>query len=637
MKKLNIFILIAMIGCLVGYSQNAATETADRYYQNFEFVRAIKSYEKLVEKGKGDEYVYRQLAEANYNILNTGEAEKWYFKVLESAPGDAEVVYKYSQMLKANGKYDRSNEYMRQFAELKPNDQRAVAFMENPDYIPQLLEKEKTFRLKNLDINSEQSDFGGTIKDGKFYFATARNKSRKTYGWNEQPFLDIYVSEVTADGFMEADQIDGDVNTQFHEGVAAISPNGTTMYFSRESFSEGMYEKDSTTRRKISVNNLFEATFDGEKWGYVKPFPLNSNTYTIKDPSVSKDGKTLYFSSDMPGGHGGYDIYKVSINGDGTYGDAVNLGDIVNTEGDEGFPFISSTDVLYFSSNGHLGLGNLDVFFTKLDGGSYLPVRNAGVPVNSNMDDFAFTIDEESGEGFVSSNREGGKGSDDIYQVFRLQPMCTVDLIAMVTDSQSGEPLQGASVSVYDDQGSMLLTQLTDAEGKATFLVECDKQSGLEVSMDGYESEKVNVDGTFDESTTVEVALDPIEMLVAEDQVVLNPIYFEFDKSNITPEAAFELDKLVQVMNKYPDMVINATSHTDSRGSASYNERLSDRRAKTTVQYVISKGIDASRITGKGMGESDPKVDCGSNCSEEEHQLNRRSEFIITTGGPQDQ
>ncbi|WP_053971047.1 OmpA family protein [Mangrovimonas sp. ST2L15] len=637
MKKLNIFILIAMIGCLVGYSQNAATETADRYYQNFEFVRAIKSYEKLVEKGKGDEYVYRQLAEANYNILNTEEAEKWYYKVLESTPGDAEIVYKYSQMLKANGKYDRSNEYMRKFAELKPNDQRAVAFMENPDYIPQLLEKEKTFRLKNLDINSEQSDFGGTIKDGKFYFATARNKSRKTYGWNEQPFLDIYVSEVTADGFMEADQIDGDVNTQFHEGVAAISPNGTTMYFSRESFSEGMYEKDSTTRRKISVNNLFEATFDGEKWGYVKPFPLNSNTFTIKDPSVSKDGKTLYFSSDMPGGHGGYDIYKVSINGDGTYGDAVNLGDIVNTEGDEGFPFISSTDVLYFSSNGHLGLGNLDVFFTKLDGGSYLPVRNAGVPVNGNMDDFAFTIDEESGEGFVSSNREGGKGSDDIYQVFRLQPMCTVDLIAMVTDSQSGEPLQGASVSVYDDQGSMLLTQLTDAEGKATFLVECDKQSGLEVSLDGYESVKVSVDGTFDESTTAEVALDPIEMIVAEDQVVLNPIYFEFDKSNITPEAAFELDKLVQVMNKYPDMVINATSHTDSRGSASYNERLSDRRAKTTVQYVISKGIDASRITGKGMGESDPKVDCGSNCSEEEHQLNRRSEFIITTGGPQDQ
>ncbi|MCF1423257.1 OmpA family protein, partial [Mangrovimonas futianensis] len=412
---------------------------------------------------------------------------------------------------------------------------------------------------------------------------------------------------------------------------------GTTMYFSRESFSEGMYEKDSTTRRKISVNNLFEATFDGEKWGYVKPFPLNSNTFTIKDPSVSNDGKTLYFSSDMPGGHGGYDIYKVSINGDGTYGEAVNLGDIVNTEGDEGFPFISSTDVLYFSSNGHLGLGNLDVFFTKLDGGSYLPVRNAGVPVNGNMDDFAFTIDEESGEGFVSSNREGGKGSDDIYQVFRLQPMCTVDLIAMVTDSQSGEPLQGASVSVYDDQGSMLLTQLTDAEGKATFLVECDKQSGLEVSMDGYESEKVSVDGTFDESTTAEVALDPIEMIVAEDQVVLNPIYFEFDKSNITPEAAFELDKLVQVMNKYPDMVINATSHTDSRGSASYNERLSDRRAKTTVQYVISKGIDASRITGKGMGESDPKVDCGSNCSEEEHQLNRRSEFIITTGGPQGQ
>lgn len=623
-----------MIGGLTVSAQNQATEAADRYYNNFEFVRAIKSYEKLVEKGKGDEYVYRQLAEANYNILNTQEAEKWYYKVLETSPDDAEVVYSYAQMLKANRKYDQSNEYMRKFAQLKPGDKRAVAFMENPDYIPQLLEREKTFRLKNLEVNSEQSDFGGTLREGKLYFATARNKSRKTYGWNEQPFLDLYVSELGSEGFMEADQVKGDINTQFHEGVAAISPNGTTMYFSRESFSEGMYEKDSTTRRKISVNNLFEATFDGEKWGYVKPFPMNSNTYTIKDPSVSSDGKTLYFSSDMPGGHGGYDLYKVAINGDGTYGGAVNLGDVVNTEGDEGFPYISSTDVLYFSSNGHMGLGNMDVFFTKLDGGSYLPVRNAGVPVNGNMDDFAFTIDEESGEGFVSSNREGGKGSDDIYQVFRLQPMCTVDLIAAVTDSQSGAPLQGASVSVYDDQGSLLLTQLTDAEGKATFLVECDKQSELEVAMDGYEGQKVSVDGTFDESTTVDVALDPIELIVAEDQVVLNPIYFEFDKSNITPEAAFELDKLVQVMKKYPEMVISATSHTDSRGSASYNEALSDRRAKTTVQYVISKGIDASRITGKGMGESQPKVDCGSKCTEEEHQLNRRSEFIITAGGP---
>jgi outer membrane protein OmpA-like peptidoglycan-associated protein len=301
------------------------------------------------------------------------------------------------------------------------------------------------------------------------------------------------------------------------------------------------------------------------------------------------------------------------------------------------FPYISSNGTLYFSSNGHLGLGGLDVFYTKEVDGKIGPIRNIGIPINSNADDFAFRMDEATGEGFVSSNREGGVGSDDIYAIKKLQPLCDVLVAANVTDIKTGKAVSGAMVSLYDDQGNKVVSKATNTEGIAEFMVECGKDSALEVTMDGYDSRRVPVKGSEEEEVKVPIALDPIDKLIAADRIELAPIFFDFDKSNITSQAAFELDKLVQIMNKYPDMVISATSHTDSRGSASYNERLSDRRAKTTVQYVISKGIDKSRITGQGKGENEPKVACGDNCSEEEHQLNRRSEFIITSGAPVNQ
>ncbi len=407
------------------------------------------------------------------------------------------------------------------------------------------------------------------------------------------------------------------------------------MYFSRESFFEKVYEKDSITKNRYSVLHLYKATKLGSDWDNVEGFAINSENYSIKNPSVSADGKTIYFASDMPDGYGGFDIYKASINNDGTLGEPKNLGQKVNTEGQEMFPYISDNGTLYFSSNGHLGLGGLDVFHTKEIDGKMAPIRNIGIPVNSNADDFAFHIDEESGDGFVSSNRDGGVGSDDVYAIKKLQPLCDVLITATVTDAKTGEPLNAASVSLYDAEGNKLVTKLTNSEGIAEFIVECSTDSELEVVMDDYESQKVAVQGTEEEEVAVNIALDPIDKLIVADRIELNPIYFDFDKSNITAQAAFELDKLVQIMNKYPELVINATSHTDSRGSASYNEKLSDRRAKTTVQYVVSKGIDASRISGEGKGENEPKVNCGSNCTEDEHQLNRRSEFIIVSGEPQ--
>ncbi|WP_452220665.1 OmpA family protein [Lacinutrix salivirga] len=634
MKNIKIFLTLVLLSSLSLTAQNSATKKADKHFAKFEFVEAAAAYAKLVEKGKADAYVYSRLAESNYNIFNTVEAEKWYAKALEDS-SEPEMMFKYSEMLKANGKYDLSNQWMKKFASARPSDDRARAFMANPDYIPQILEKGKKFNVQNLDINTKHSDFGGMRKNGKLYITSARNSSRKTYGWNEQPYLDIYEYTDEGNGSYQGEKLLGsEINTKYHEGLVAFSPDGNTMYFSRESFYENLYEKDSLSNTKYSVLNMFRATKSGDGWKNVTPLKLNDNTYSVKNPAVSMDGNTLYFASDKPGGYGKFDIYKAPINADGSVGEAINLGQKVNTEGQEMFPYISNNGTLYFSSVGHLGLGGMDVFYTKEIDGKMAPIRNAGIPINSNGDDFAFMIDEETGEGFVSSNRDGGKGSDDIYGIKKLQPLCDVLITANIVDNKTQEPISGASATLMDDQGNVLATKTTDAEGKAEFIIECEKETELQVTMDDYESKKMTVDGTRDEELSVTVGLDPIEKIIAIERVNLNPIYFDYDKSNITAKAAFELDKLVQVMNKYPDMVIYATSHTDSRGSNGYNERLSDRRAKTTVQYVISKGIASSRISGVGKGENEPAVNCGSNCTEEEHQLNRRSEFLITSGGP---
>jgi outer membrane protein OmpA-like peptidoglycan-associated protein/tetratricopeptide (TPR) repeat protein len=634
MKKIKYLFIILMMSSLGLTAQNSKTKKADKYFNRLEFVKAAEKYLDLALDGNGDAYVYGQLAECYYNVFNTVEAERWYAKALDTSE-NPEMIYKYSQMLKANGKYDMSNQMMDKFASMRPGDDRATAYKRNPDYLPKILEKGKKFNVQNLDINSEVSDFGGIVKNGKLYLTSARNSTRKNYGWNQEPFLDIYEFTISEDGSYIGESLLGkNINTKYHEGVVSFSTDGKTMYFSRESYYDDLYLKDSLSRNKQSVLNLYYSSLLSDGWSEATPVAFNSENYSVKNPAVSADGKTLYFASDMPNGYGNFDIYKAPINDDGSVGEPMNLGQKVNTEGQEMFPYSSSNGSLYFSSDGHLGLGGMDVFYTKEIDGKMAPIRNVGVPVNSNADDFAFIIDEESEEGFVSSNREGGIGSDDVYAVKKLQPICDVLVAASVTDAETGSPLKGASVALKDMEGNLLSTKATDANGVAEFIIECDTDTVMEVILDGYESAQMEVEGTNEEEVSVNVAMNKIEEIIEDNKVVLEPIYFDFDKSNITAPAAFELDKLVQVMNKYPEMVIKVESHTDIRGNDTYNQLLSDRRARTTVQYVISKGIDEARISGEGKGESELKVDCGSECTDEEHQMNRRSEFIITSGNP---
>lgn len=602
-------------------AQNKDTKNADRLFNRFEYVDAASEYLKLVDKGKADGYVYKQLADSYYNVFNAAEASKWYAKALTEKQ-DAETYYRYAQMLKADGKYEEANKQLQKFANMAPNDQRAVAFKQNPNYLPKLNEKAKSFDIKSLDINSDKSDFGAMLSnDNTLYFASARNTSRKTYGWNEQPYLDLYSAVYNADGtFSQPTAVEG-VNTKFHDGPASISADGNTMYLASESFNEGLFEKDKAQKLKFGQVALFKSVKADGKWSKPTPLPFNSKDYSTSNPSLSKDGKTLYFSSNMPGSVGGVDIWKVSVNADGSFGTPENLGKKINTEGNESFPFITDENKLYFSSDARQGFGGMDVYVIDLNKGT--EATNVGKPVNSEKDDFAFSFNTAKNIGFVSSNRGG---VDNIYSA---TPVCGVEVVSLVRDAKTGSKLSGARVAILDGKNNIIATKTTAADGTVSYDVECDKAYTLQVAKDGYESNNFPVSKTRGGIVNINADLQPIDVIVTETEIILNDIYFEYDKSNITQQGAFELDKLVQVMKNNPAMVIMVKSHTDSRGSDQYNMNLSDRRAKSTVQYIISKGIAKDKISGKGYGESEPKVSCGENCTEEEYAKNRRSEFLI--------
>lgn len=612
----------ALLFCLALSAQNKDTETADKLFSEFEYIDAANAYQKLVSAGKANGYVYKQLADSYYNLYDSKNAVKWYAKAVENKQ-DAETYYRFAQMLKAEGRYEEANKQMQKFASLAPKDQRAITFNQDPDYLPKLRSQEKLFDEKILDINDKKfSDFGGVLTDDNtFYFTSARNTARKTYGRNEEPYLDIYSATYNANGTFSDPAPVTDINSKYHDGPAAITADGNTMYFASESFKEGDYEKDKTSKARTGLIYLFRATRENGKWGNVQPVTFNDKAASTGNPAISHDGKTLYFASNRAGSIGGTDIWKIEVKGNNTYGEPVNLGPKVNTEGNENFPYITSEGKLYFSSDGKKGFGGMDIFVIDLSGNG--EAMNVGIPVNSPQDDFAFSFSDKSNTGFFSSNRAG---KDNLYGA---TPVCGVSAIVMVRDIKTGKALATSKVAILDDKGNVIETRTADADGKVVYNVDCDKPYVIQVASEGYENNTFPVAKTRGGKVMVDAGLNPIGRLIINGTVALNDIYFEFNKSNITKEAAFELDKLVEAMKSAPAMVIMLKAHTDSRGSDEYNMNLSNTRAKAAVQYVISRGIAKERISGKGYGESEPRVNCGDNCTEEQHAQNRRTEFLI--------
>ena len=628
MKKIYTILLLIAVSTTIVSAQNSKTKKADNLYDRLAYTDAAQAYQKVLKRGTTDVYVFERLANCYYFINDTKKAEMYYKRVAKSKDANPEAIYNYAQTLKANGKFSDYNTWMKNFAKLSPNDTRVKEFMKNPNYIPKIMDDMARYTATNMeDINSEYADFGGIVYGKDFYFASGRNTSRKTYQWNEEPYLEIYKATNVGGTMKNAELLNGDVNTKYHESNAVISADGKRMYFDRNDYFEGDYDKSASGINQINL--YYAENIDGKGWSGVVSAPFNNNEYSTGHPALSQDGNTLYFVSDMPGGKGGSDIYMVAINSDGSLGTPERLGDNINTEGKELFPYIDSNGTLYFSSNGHMGIGGLDVFYAEAQGDGFDVVNNLGKGVNSSADDFAYKYDPTSQSGYVSSNREGGMGSDDIYMVEAVEIPCEVTIAVLVINENTNAAVAGARVDLYDTMGNRLSTKTSNVDGMVSFKAACDQAHEVQGVLADFESNASKVAPANDQKVSATIALKPIEEIIVEDQIVLNPILFDLDKSNIKAQAAFELDKVVAVMNKYPEMVIAVGAHTDSRATDAYNLSLSEARAQSTVQYIISKGISGKRISGKGYGETQPKVSCGNNCSEAEHQLNRRSEFTI--------
>lgn len=619
---------------------------ADKKYAQYAYIDAIAMYERMAEKGYQSAEVYEKIGNAYYYNADYTKAAKWYGQLFSLGEENLkpEQYYRYAQTLKATGQYEKANSYLDKFAQKQQEDQRGKKYTQAKDYLKAIKANSGRYNIENSGINSPYSDYGACVYNGYVIFTSSRDTGtlvRRRHQWTNQSFTNLYVAKQDKAGKLGgAEPFISEVKSKYHESTPVIAADGKTIYFTRNNSEPGKKGRDQS---KTKLLKIYQANNVEGKWKSIKELPFNSNNYNCAHPALSPDGKTLYFASDMPGGKGQSDIYKVEIQNNGaSFGKPENLGEPINTEGRETFPFITEQDELYFSSDGHQGLGGLDVFGTRKEkNGQYQIIHNVGEPVNGTMDDFAFNINSQSKRGYFSSDRTGGKGYDDLYNLLETKPLFTCEqlLQGKVSHQQTGDPIVGASITLLDQNFKEITKVTSDAEGNYIIKeVECGKQYYIRTEKPNYHTQEQYVSIPDERGeTTEEIKLEPKEKEIAVGTDLfkllnLNPIYFDLDKSFIRPDAAVELDKVVAVLKEYPTMRLDIRSHTDSRAKAGYNEKLSSRRAASTMQYMIDKGgVQANRLTSKGYGESMLLNKCkdGVKCTETEHQENRRSEFIV--------
>lgn len=636
----------------ISFAQKDRLKEADEMFDRYAFIDAREVYLEVAEAGYKSENLFKKLGDSYYFNGDLPKSVKWYEELYKLKEGKLEedYLFRYAMALKSAQRYDESDEMMLEFEKIKGEDSRVNLFKGERNYLELIELQSGRFSLENIDVNSPLSDFSPTVYQNRLVFASNRETGssvKRVHEWNKQPYLDLY--EVVIDS---TENISGDVvslpkiiNSKFHESSATFTKDGLTIYFTRNNYNNKKYGKSEEGINFLKIYKSTRKSLTSE-WSEPKELPFCSDNYSVAHPALNPDESKLYFSSDMPGTLGLSDIFVVDINEDGSFGEPENLGDNINTEGRENFPFISQESELFFSSNGHIGLGGLDVFVSviKEDGG-YGEVFNLGRPVNSSKDDFSFIINNDLKKGFFASNRDGGKGEDDIYisnQIQDLITSCKQYIDGKVTDVNSNEILEGVTVELFDENLDKIDSTLTNKEGVYEFTLDCDKKYIVRVSKDEFETseEMLEAGSEFEKNVPLSVTIEEGDNLGIEkagmgddlsDLLQLDPIYFDLDKFNIRNDAAVELQKILAVLKKYPSMKIDIRSHSDSRGKDQYNLYLSDKRAKSTAQYLIDNGISASRVSGKGYGETQLMNDCanGVDCTEEEHALNRRSEFII--------
>lgn len=640
--KTKLFLIIIVLSGTFSFAQ---TKVADKFFENFAYIKASELYEDAVKNGDDSVHVLTRLGDCYYNNSNSEKAAMWYKKALDKDADNvsAEYVYKYIQTQRSLGNYQEAEAWLDTFKMHQSDDSRTNSEIEDLSIYDELSSMEKVYiDVVNLDLNTEYSDFGGYEYNGRMFFASARSAEgtgNKVYNWNEQPFLDIFETTVKeTNGVKEHGSVmpinaDG-INTAYHEATVAITNDGKTIYFSRDNLNKRNKldsDKKGTTHLKI-----YKATLDNNNWKDIEELPFNDDNYSVYHPALSPDNNKLYFTSDKEGGLGQTDIYVVDILEDGNaYGKPMNLGSSVNTAGREGFPFIAKDSTLYFSSDGYVNLGLVDIFKSNILKDSNAKPENLGAPFNSGYDDFAIYIDSDTETGYFSSNRPGGAGNDDIYTFSAYE--CKQLVKGVVRDKDTNEPIPGASVELINESGKIMNTVTSNENGEYIFEVECEKNYSLRGSKQDYEDDVQSFRTTAVNNEEQNVDLFLKNLMALPCEIVINPIFFDFDKWNIRTDSKYDLENIVDVMRAYPDMKITIESHTDRRGTLKYNDKLSDRRANSTKDYIISRGIAAERIvSATGYGErrkliSDEEIDAMSTREEKEaaHQKNRRSHFRI--------
>jgi outer membrane protein OmpA-like peptidoglycan-associated protein len=646
MLKRALILLIVFSGCVVNMSGQDTIQgkqlervmgRADQRYNEYSFSPAIDIYKKVLDRGYVSSDLLKRLGNSYYFNAKYAEAAAIYKRMEETYPDEMEVedIFRYAQSLKTLGNYEEASRLMAEFKQMT-----SVDLDIDEDYMAKIEKNSGRYTVKPFGYNSKYSDFAASYYEKGLIFASDRdtgNLARYRHTWNSRDFLDLYKVDVDSVSNGRAVKLEGEVNTRLHESTSVVSKDGMTMYFTRNNFMDGRKRKDEEGIIRLKI---YSAENINGVWTNITELPFNSDSYSVAHPMLSPDGKRLYFVSDMPGSLGESDIFMTEIIGDGTYGPIVNLGKNINTMARETFPFITKDGVLYFSSDGHQGLGGLDVFATKIAFDEYdQPVVNVGRPINGPNDDFSFIYNIEDKSGYFSSNREGGVGDDDIYQFVENEPLvldCLQEVTGTVRDRISNEVLAGATVMVIDEENREVSSTITDSNGNYVLQLDCSKGNFVRASRDGYVPAEEYLNKSYGKPRIIDFYLerDVITGGFGDDLaklLQLSTIYFDLNKFNIRPDAEIEIQKVIVAMEKYPSLKIKVNSHTDSRGNDAYNLWLSQKRAESTVNYMISKGISPERLQGEGFGETRLVNECfnGVPCSSDQHQLNRRSEFII--------
>lgn len=624
MKKINIksTILLLLLGSFLFSCANGRVYKGDRFYDGIAYSKAIPFYEKVYKKHP--EKVGHQLADAYYQVGDSESSEAVYRRLIETGNEDQVDYVQYGRVLMMNGKYDEAQEVLNTYTSSHPDDAHAATLLASTNVLDDRFKDTTLYTLTPVRLPDFTNSYAATPYGERVVFVADQvAKGKKKNAWTGNSYLNLYEMQKSEQGNWSSPKLlEGNINGKYHDGPAVFSADGKTMYFTRSN-----YNKKKLAVNENDENNLklLSAELVNGEWSNLTELPFNSDDYSVGHPALSADGNTLYFISDMPGGFGGTDLYSSTKSGD-SWGQPVNLGSAVNTPENEMFPYMDQDGYLYFSSEGHNSMGGLDIFVTK-ESNSWTKPQNLDYPVNSSEDDFGFVLNEDGRTGYLSSSRGG---ADAIYEFIKHPPVFNV--IVFAHEKGSDIPVQGATIEIKNMDGETSTVLQTGADGKVQSSLDIETLYNVLASRDEHfaKSEEVNTKGLrYSEDFYLDFEFDKV---VIDEPIVIKNIYFDFDKSNIRPDAAKELDHLVKVLKDNPRLEVELGSHTDARGTDKYNEKLSDRRAKSTVDYLIKKGIAKDRLTWKGYGENNLTNECkdGVQCSEEKHQANRRTEFKVT-------